>query len=439
MAAKVQKFRELAKRDVVQSASAESQETGDIQTPLRLLLSSSTILVLPPTALFHVASRSRLVLLVIEKQRNIPTTDMAELDRASSPNPSVLAHVVDVHCHPTDSPVPSEVMDQLSIRICAMSTRASDQPLVRDLANKYPAKVIPCFGYHPWFSHWIAIDPFTSKEDHYRHLLVDPSKSEHAEAFDRLLPYLPDPTPLSDMITSLRSDLQAFPHSMLGEVGLDRSARIPFTPPSPVPYALHDPEKKELSPFTVPLEHQLKVIEAQLELAVELGRNISMHSVKAQQATVDLLDRMAKRFGEKWTRVSIDLHSCGLSAQTWRDIERKHPNAFLSLSTAINSRSPAHKTLVAACSPTRILVESDFNDIRPCAMRTWDMLCTVAEVKGWSVEEQWDDEAPDDRETWGAVRRLEENWKRFEKGGHLPAGKKPSKRQMQLEDWEEEE
>lgn len=58
----------------------------------------------------------------------------------------VLAHVVDVHCHPTDSPCPDEVMHSLAVRVCAMATRASDQPLVRDLAAAYPDKVIPCFG-----------------------------------------------------------------------------------------------------------------------------------------------------------------------------------------------------------------------------------------------------------------------------------------------------
>ena len=91
--------------------------------------------------------------------------------------------------------------------------------------------------------------------------------------------------------------------------------------PSPVPYAHHDRVKKELSPFTIPLDHQVKILEAQFEVAVELGRNVSAHSVKAQQATVEVLDRMAKRYAEKWTRISVDLHSCGLSAQTWQDIE----------------------------------------------------------------------------------------------------------------------
>jgi Tat protein secretion system quality control protein TatD with DNase activity len=61
-------------------------------------------------------------------------------------NPDVLCHIVDVHVHPTDSETPSEEMDKLAIKICAMATKKHDQSLVRELATKYPDKVVPCFG-----------------------------------------------------------------------------------------------------------------------------------------------------------------------------------------------------------------------------------------------------------------------------------------------------
>jgi hypothetical protein len=101
----------------------------------------------------------------------------------------------------------------------------------------------------------------------------------------------------------------------------------------------------------------------------------------------------------------------------WKDIEKNHPNIFLSLSTAINSRSVNHRALISACSPSRILVESDYHDIDHCAQRTWEMVLTVAEVKGWRVEESWDYDE-DGEEAWGVVKRLEENWKAFRRGEH---------------------
>lgn len=74
-----------------------------------------------------------------------------EVNNTSVPAPyAVLQHVVDVHCHPTDSPFSQDVMDGLAVRICAMATRATDQALVKQLAAAYPEKVIPCFGLWPF-------------------------------------------------------------------------------------------------------------------------------------------------------------------------------------------------------------------------------------------------------------------------------------------------
>ncbi|KAG6335473.1 hypothetical protein ID866_3623 [Astraeus odoratus] len=301
-------------------------------------------------------------------------------------------------------------MDNLPITICAMSSRPSDQSLVRDLAFAYPDKVVPCFGYHPWFSHWISLKPFSSKEEHYRGVFS--FNAEQEEIFQRMLSHLPDPTPLADILQDLRCNLAAFPSAMLGEVGLDRAARVPYSS-----------NPRELTPFTIPIEHQLPILEAQLDIAVELRRNISVHAVKSHQVTLDLLARMREKYQDSWLRISIDLHSCGLSPDTWKTIEvsskrqKHHKNVFMSLSTAINGRSPNHKALISVCSPHRILVESDYNSVGECAQRTWDMVLVVAAIKGWSVETTWeDDDMPE--EVWGVVRRLESNWLEFRAGNH---------------------
>lgn len=103
---------------------------------------------------------------------------------------------------------------------------------------------------------------------------------------------------------------------MVGEVGLDRVFRVPID---------YFASPRVLTDFTIPLEHQLAIFEAQVELALELGRNISVHSVKSQMVTVDLLAKMKAKHGEKWDNISVDLHSCGLHPQTWRDVEVIHP------------------------------------------------------------------------------------------------------------------
>lgn len=131
-------------------------------------------------------------------------------------------------------------------------------------------------GFHPWFAHWIsAEEDVPSKEAHYQKLFstqlassTGSGKNEENDLFEEMLRHLPDPIPLADCLSSIRSHFQEFPEAMLGEVGLDRSARIPIDPSA---------EARRLSPFLLPFEHQLVILEAQLNLAVEMKRNISLH------------------------------------------------------------------------------------------------------------------------------------------------------------------
>ncbi|TFK30951.1 hypothetical protein FA15DRAFT_663031 [Coprinopsis marcescibilis] len=157
--------------------------------------------------------------------------------------PEVLCHIVDVHCHPTDAPsISIGAMQSLDITICAMSSMKSDQQLVAELAMSYPEKVIPCFGYHPWFSYTIAMGAPVSKDEHYRNLFLGVKghgTEENLEAFNKLIELLPDPTPLQSILDEVRDNLTKFPDAMVGEIGLDRVFRVPFD---------YFAEHRELSP-----------------------------------------------------------------------------------------------------------------------------------------------------------------------------------------------
>lgn len=180
----------------------------------------------------------------------------------------------------------------------------------------WPAsRTLQLLRYHPWFFHEISLlDPVPSKEEHYRTLFLSNPSVKKEEALSSLLPTLPEPRSLRSMMEELRSNLLAHPTAMLGEVGIDRSFRIAEPPyPSPAP--------RKLTPFVTPITHQLEILEAQLDLAVELKRNVSMHSVASQQATMDLLKKMEKKHDAAWRMISIDMHSCGFSLESWKDIE----------------------------------------------------------------------------------------------------------------------
>jgi len=106
-----------------------------------------------------------------------------------------------------------------------------------------------------------------------------------------------------------------------------------------------------------------------------------------------------------------------MNPQIWLTLQNRHRNVFLSLSTTINGRSNNLNALIAACSPDRILIESDIDDIDWCTRKCIEIINVVARVKGWPIEEEWVDELHKDE--WGVVRRLEANWMTFRDGEDL--------------------
>lgn len=82
------------------------------------------------------------------------------------------------------------------------------------------------------------------------------------------------------------------------------------------------------------------------------------------------------------------------------------------------------------------MVESDYNDAAHLTSQTWDIIKVVAEVKGWPIEDHWEADLSEDQ--WGVVRRLENNFKLFQRGGHAPIRKK-DRRKLLLEDWESDD
>lgn len=157
-------------------------------------------------------------------------------------------------------------------------------------------------GYHPWFTHryTLSSSPIT-KEAHYTSLFFKPgssSTSKNRLLVTSLLPYLPDPIPFVPLVDQLRADIQAAQDRgglvMVGEIGLDGGARVRWPVGARHLYtekygaSLGEEEKlddqgewKRLTPFKVNMEHQKEVMRRQLEVAVELGVNVSVHCVAA--------------------------------------------------------------------------------------------------------------------------------------------------------------
>lgn len=244
----------------------------------------------------------------------------------------------DAHCHPTDTMSSVASLATLNARVLAiMATRAQDQHLVAkvaaehgvsdsdsplnyqdssscDPAAKKACKVVPAFGWHPWFSYQLyddtasnpAYSPSNSNPEnnpgatsaaeddafkiaHYKAVLSPTPKDPS------FLSSLPPPTPLSSFIASTREYLTSFPHSLVGEIGLDKGFRLPqqwlpddassrdegLTPGGR--------EGRLLSPYRVQMQHQQAVLQAQLRLAGETGKAVSVHGVQAHGVLYDTI------------------------------------------------------------------------------------------------------------------------------------------------------
>ncbi|KAK3901796.1 Cut9-interacting protein scn1 [Staphylotrichum tortipilum] len=247
--------------------------------------------------------------------------------------------VCDAHCHPTDTMASIASIAPMRARVLTiMATRSQDQDLVASVAAQqgiptraslvappfkptaeFPIsdRVVPSFGWHPWFSHQLYDDTVPSpnpasptpisaanhepptKTAHYTAVLSPAPSADFIES-------LPDPLPLSAFLAATRARvLAAHGVALVGEIGLDKAFRLPWPHPQPPPSNNNDDgapltpggrEGRLLSPHHVRVPHQLAVLAAQLHLAGEMGVAVSVHGVQAHGVLFDALAGLWKGF-----------------------------------------------------------------------------------------------------------------------------------------------
>jgi Tat protein secretion system quality control protein TatD with DNase activity len=379
--------------------------------------------------------------------------------------------VYDAHCHPTDvmSNVP-KIQDMKARCLTVMATRGEDQGLVLRTASQHGIKstdpddwskeecIVPCFGWHPWFSHQMYIsddDPGDqskltgeAKVKHYQKVL-QPSRPEPSEEDVRIFNALPDPTPFSVFLAQTRKHLEQHPYALVGEVGLDRSFRIPEAW-VPDLWATRNStltpggrEGRRLTPFRCQPAHQKAILRKQLQLAAEMNRAVSVHGVQAHglvyealhelwkghekevlskrekkkrgkddatvEAEIDKATKDESSAGPKPYPPRICLHSYSGSASNFKQyLNPAIPiRIFASFSTAINlgdaldEETPAEfEEMVKTVPDEMLLVESDLHTAGDeMDRRLEDIIRRICKIKEWGLEE--------------GVTILGRNWKAF--------------------------
>ena len=389
---------------------------------------------------------------------------MASNDRAEVlPQSSVL---FDAHCHPTDTMDSiNEIACMNATALTIMATRAQDQELVAEVANAHGINsesdvgpkenvsgrkyIVPSFGWHPWFSYQLYDDLSSNTEvplsipdtiTHFRKVLTPSPEDEE------FLRQLPEPRLLSEFIRETKALLEKFPTALIGEVGLDRAFRLPE---AWIPGEVQSRdttltpggrEGRRLSPYKVEQEHQTSILLAQLKLAGEFQRAVSVHGVQAHGILFNTLaktwrgqEREVISKTEKKRRQSVSgAHDAeGLDSHTQKIPQYAHPSYpprvclhsysgppdflkqyfhpsvpvdfFLSFSVVINfSASASSKTeeVIRLTPDDNILVESDMHVAgKEMDQNLEEIARKVCTLKSWSFEEGLD--------------KLANNWKRF--------------------------
>lgn len=369
--------------------------------------------------------------------------------------------VFDAHCHPTDTMTSVASIPSMRARaLTVMSTRAQDQHLVSDvcvaqgvrdeetlLSGRDAARrIVPAFGWHPWFSYQLyddttpspAFDGTPEGRAAYYDRILTPAPSSRDAAFAA---GLGDPQPLSAFIRETRARLEQHPAALVGEIGLDKAFRLPeawtgagettrdedLTPGGR--------EGRCLSPHRVAMDHQTTILQAQLRLAGEMGRAVSVHGVQVhgglynaiaacwkghekevpsrrqRRAVKDAVGAEGEDVGTGDDPATQDdtgatparpfppricLHSYSgpvdvLRRYTHRSVPAK---VFFSFSSAINwepEREAGDKNkktveVIRACPDNRILVESDLHTAGEWMDQALEEICRkVCEIKGWEL------------------------------------------------------
>ncbi|RMZ92317.1 hypothetical protein DV736_g439, partial [Chaetothyriales sp. CBS 134916] len=354
--------------------------------------------------------------------------------------------VCDAHCHPTDIMASlNNIANMRAQALTVMATRSQDQHLVTEAAERFPLDVaeifedaiakkyvVPSFGWHPWFSHQMTDDRDLGEGidalQHYKTVLTPKCED------DDFLKSLPPPSSLSQYLRDAEDLLRLFPHALVGEVGLDRSFRLPCNGPvatGDVPnndldsegeYTSGSREGRPLSPYRVSLQHQKAVLKAQFELAGKFRRPVSVHSVQTHGVVFDLLQSLWKghekpsKRARKRSRSATDAWIPENAGGTHDDEPLPYPpricmhsysgppdalslflaptvpaDLYFSFSIVINFSTPAAtktEAVIRAVPDNRILIESDLH----CAGQRMDgllkeVIIKVCQLKGWELED----------------------------------------------------
>lgn len=185
----------------------------------------------------------------------------------------------------------------------------------------------------------------------------------------------------------LRIVLEADRKAIVGEIGLCRSARN---------------ARKNAHGWA----SQLDVFRAQLRIASDLDRPVSIHCVKAFKELFDIIDSVLDKSMHK----NVALHSYSGTAH-----HLKGRDVYVGFSHAVNGdprKKDKLQAVIRAVPSDRLLAESDLDDPRRAYRATRTAVCMIANARGWTHRE--------------AAERLDANARSWLRSGARPSSSSSS-------------
>ncbi|KAI9317902.1 TatD family [Dichotomocladium elegans] len=254
-------------------------------------------------------------------------------------------NLCDAHCHPHDDKEKLAMIAELKTgHVTLMGVRQDDWDTVVQVCEQCPKnKCIPAFG-------------------------------------EIMLKVLDPPFRRDEWYNNLLHHLETYPQAIVGEVGLDRAARL--LPGGAIEWHGVKPTMVQCT-----IEHQLAVLALQLELARKLDRAVSLHCVQGQGHLLSLLQKTKQTKDQPVVRLC--LHSYGGSPATIAQfMHLKAFRIYVSFSIAINARLDKKlDELIRAVPEDRLLIESDMNTPQGQDEAMAAIVERVAEARGWEVNE----------------------------------------------------
>lgn len=293
---------------------------------------------------------------------------------------------VDAHCHISSDPwtlnhendnikniiddvLQSENSSDSKLLLNIMSTSHLDHLLLKKcnaFSNKDRYKL--GVGVHPWYSYMYSFDKKVSKLDHYLNVL----SFDHSEVAKLLNISVDEKSKIEEYIEhKVTETYRSYPdvhfiddvypndlycnYDFVGEVGLDFAANV-----------IKIADIMGLHEIKVNRDHQVKIFQYFLDKFVNLQnlKFISVHSVKASQATFEIIKDMDETLQQKDRKANIVLHSYTGTIEQFNQqyLKLKNINSFISLSTFINCKVPVTKKqgkLISLLDTKHMLIETD--------------------------------------------------------------------------------